>query len=411
MKRDRHSGIQWGRVLRRSAALFMVTVALWALLTAAGAGAAAEAFRALGEDGSLVSALLRAELGEVEGTGGPFDALNGLGRLVVGQSALLRSNEDAVAQWLSGALDGEDGAEQQPSPAPSADPSPAPEGEDPEDPANLPAVTTAPDDIIPRTLVPSSGSGYAQADGVYIYNATGLEVDAAALAAAPVNITLADTEEPQILIMHTHATEAYTPDGTDLYVQTDNSRTLDNTQNMVRIGEEMKAVFEEMGLSVIHDETPYDYPQYNGAYGRSGAGVEEYLAQYPSIKIVLDVHRDALIGEDGTVYKPLTTVDGQDTAQVMLVMGSPEAGDYPRWMENLTLAMKIQKSMNALYPTLARPITMRSSSVYNQALTNGSLLVEVGAHGNTLQEAIRGARLFARAAGQVLLGLEEDGGT
>ena len=404
MKRDRHSGIQWGRVLRRSAALLMVTAAVWALLTAAGAGAAAEAFKAMGEDGSLVSALLRAELGEVEGAGGPFDTLDQWGRLVVGQSVLLRSNGEAVARQLAG--DAYEGAEQTEQEDP-AEPSPTPEAEDPEDPANLPAVTTAPDDIVPRTLVPSSGSGYTQADGVYIYNPTGLDIDAAALAAAPVNITLGDPSEPQILIMHTHATEAYTPDGTDVYVQTDNSRTLDNTQNMVRIGEEMKEVFEEMGLSVVHDETPYDYPQYSGAYSRSGAGVEAYLEQYPSIKIVLDVHRDALIGEDGTVYKPLTTVDGQDTAQVMLVMGSPEGGDYPRWMENLTLAMKIQKSMNTLYPTLARPITMRSSSVYNQALTNGSLLVEVGAHGNTIQEAIRGARLFARAAGQVLLELEE----
>lgn len=404
MKRDRHSGIQWGRVLRRSAALLMVTAALWALLTAAGAGAAAEAFKALGEDGSFVSAVLRAELGEVEGTGGPFDTLDRWGRLVVGQSSLLRSNEETVAQWLAGGTGG-DGTEKEDQEDP-AEPSPTPETEDPEDPANLPAVTTAPDDIIARTLVPSSGVGYAQADGVYIYNTTDVAVDAAALASAQVNITLGDPAEPQILIMHTHATEAYTPDGTDIYVQTDNSRTLDNTQNMVRIGEEMKEVFEEMGLSVIHDETPYDYPQYNGAYGRSGAGVQTYLEQYPSIKIVLDVHRDALIGEDGTVYKPLTTVDGQDTAQVMLVMGSPEAGDYPRWMENLTLAMKIQKSMNTLYPTLARPITIRGSSVYNQALTNGSLLVEVGAHGNTIQEAIRGARLFARAAGQVLLELE-----
>lgn len=403
MKKDRHSGIQWGRLLRRGAALLMVTAALWALLAAAGAGAAAEAFRAMGEDGSLVSALLRAELGEVEGAGGPFDALDQWGRLVVGQSVLLRSNGDAVARQLAGDIPEETEETERETPE---TPAAIPEAEDPEDPANLPAVTTAPDDIIPRTLVPTSDSGYTQADGVYIYNTTGMSFDAAALAAASVNITLGDPSQPQILIMHTHATEAYTPDGTDIYVQTDNSRTLDNTQNMVQIGEEMKEVFEEMGLSVLHDETPYDYPQYNGAYSRSGAGVESYLEQYPSIRIVLDVHRDALIGEDGTVYKPLTTVDGQDTAQVMLVMGSPEAGDYPRWMENLTLAIKIQRSMNTLYPTLARPITMRGSSVYNQALTNGSLLVEVGAHGNTLQEAIRGARLFARAAGQVLLELE-----
>ena len=110
MKRDRHNGIQWGRVLRRSAALVMVTAALWALLAAAGAGAAAEAFRALGEDGGFVSAVLRAELGEVEGAGGPFDALDRWGQLVVGQSSLLRSNEEAVAQWLAGEMGG-DGTE------------------------------------------------------------------------------------------------------------------------------------------------------------------------------------------------------------------------------------------------------------------------------------------------------------
>ena len=400
MKRDRHSGIQWNRVLRRSAALLMVTAALWALLTAAGAGAAAEAFKALGEDGGFVSAILRAELGEVEGAGGPFDALDRWGQLVVGQSSLLRSNEDAVAQWLAGETDG-DGTENDGQEKP-AEPSPTPEAEDPEDPANLPEVTTAPDDIIARTLVPSAGVGYAQADGVYIYNTTDVAVDAAALASAQVNITLGDPAQPQILIMHTHATEAYTPDGTDIYVQTDNSRTLDNTQNMVRIGEEMKEVFEEMGLSVIHDETPYDYPQYNGAYSRSGAGVEEYLKQYPSIKIVLDVHRDALVGEDGTVYKAVTRIDGVDTAQVMLVLGSSEGGEHPNWMQNLSLACRIQESMNTLYPTLARPMTMRSSR-YNQQLSNGSLLVEVGTHGNTLQEALAAARMFARAAGAVLL--------
>ena len=121
---------------------------------------------------------------------------------------------------------------------------------------------------------------------------------------------------------------------------------------------------------------------------------------------MLDVHRDALVGEDGTVYKAVTRIDGVDTAQVMLVLGSSEGGEHPNWMQNLSLACRIQESMNTLYPTLVRPMTMRSSR-YNQQLSNGSLLVEVGTHGNTLQEALAGARLFARAAGQVLLGLKE----
>ena len=123
---------------------------------------------------------------------------------------------------------------------------------------------------------------------------------------------------------------------------------------------------------------------------------------------MLDIHRDALVGEDGTVYKAVTRIDGVDTAQVMVVVGRGQNGSNPHWMENLTLACKLQQGMNTLYPTLARPMTLRASS-YNQELASGSLLVEVGTHGNTLQEALAAARLFARAAGQVLLGLVESG--
>ena len=268
-----------------------------------------------------------------------------------------------------------------------------------------PETTAAPGDIVARTLVPTSPQGYVTAGGIYLYNRTGLDVDLAAAAAAPVNITLSG-DGPQILIIHTHGSEAYTPDGTDIYEPSDNNtRTLDENYNMVRVGDEMERVFTELGLSVVHDTTLYDYPRYSGAYDRSAEAVKRYLEQYPTIKIVLDVHRDALVGEDGTVYKAVTRIDGVDTAQVMLVLGSSEGGEHPGWMENLALACRLQESMNNLYPTLARPMTMRSSR-YNQQLCSGSLLVEVGTHGNTLQEALAAARLFARSAGQVLLELE-----
>lgn len=231
-------------------------------------------------------------------------------------------------------------------------------------------------------------------------------MDLAAAVAEPVEIALTG-EGPQILIVHTHGTEAYTQDGTDLYQPSDNNtRTLDEAYNVVRVGDEIERVFTEMGLSVVHDRTLYDYPQYNGAYDRSAQGVSAYLEQYPSIQIVLDVHRDALVGEDGTVYKALTEIDGVKSAQVMLVLGSSEGGEHPDWTANLALAAKVQQSMNNLYPTLARPMALRAAR-YNQQLSTGSLLVEVGCHGNTLQEALAGARLFARAAGQVLLGLKK----
>ncbi|MBM6722840.1 stage II sporulation protein P [Pseudoflavonifractor phocaeensis] len=383
--------IQWGRLLRRAAALFLATLAVWVLPLCTGAGAAS-ALRELGENPQFVAAALQAELG-LPSEEGPLAALDGWGRLAVGQSPLLLANGGGA---------GETGQEEEEVlDLPAGQPA-----RDLDDITALPETTAAPSDIVAQTLLPTSPEGYDVAGGLYLYNRTSLDVDLAAAAAAMVPITLPE-EGPQILIIHTHGSEAYTPDGTDVYTPSDNNtRTLDTNYNMVRVGTEMEKVFTEMGLGVVHDTTLYDYPQYNGAYDRSAQAVKAYLEQYPTIRIVLDVHRDALIGEDGTVYKAVTTVDGTSTAQVMLVLGSSEGGEHPNWMENLTLACKIQNGMNTLYPTLARPMTMRSSR-YNQQLCSGSLLVEVGTHGNTLQEALAGARLFARAAGQVLLGLEE----
>lgn len=384
--------IQWGRLLRRSLALFLATLAVWTLLVCSGGGSAANAFRSLGQDPGFVSAALSAELGQVAEDDGPLSGLSGWARLVVDQSPLLRGNGDAVAGHLDGS-------------APATPDLPAGQpAQDHDDISEPPPETTAaPEDIIARTLVPTSTQGYEVSGSLYLYNRTGLDVDLAAAAAAPVNIAL-PAEGPQILIVHTHGSEAYTPDGTDIYEPSDNNtRTLDENYNVVRVGDEMERVFTELGLTVVHDRTLYDYPKYNGAYDRSAEAVQRYLEQYPSIKIVLDVHRDALVGTDGTVYKPVLQIDGVKTAQVMLLVGTDDAGaSFPDWGEHLALAMQIQQQMNSLWPGLARPITLRTAR-FNQQLTKGSLLVEVGGHGNSLEEALAGARLFARSAAKVLL--------
>lgn len=231
---------------------------------------------------------------------------------------------------------------------------------------------------------------------------TGIEIDAAALAAATLTQSIAPASEgPQILIMHTHSTEAYTMDGEDVYTPTDTDRTDDPNYNMLRVGEEMKAVFESMGFSVIHDTNLYDYPSYTGSYARSLEGIRAMLEQYPSISVVLDVHRDSILNSDGTEYKAVTQVNGEDTAQVMLVVGTNDGGlEHPNWMGNLELAAKIQLYMSSIDPTLPRPVNLRSQR-FNQHMTPCSLLVEVGTSGNTLQEALRGARYFAQAAGTV----------
>lgn len=377
--------IHWGKVLRRSVALFLAVVALWLLGLTCDFGAACVR---LGESSAFVLAALRAELGTETWAEDAWSQLSQWDRLALGQSALLRT-ELPVSDA-----------------APDDTPQPTPSGstEDNAEPP-LPETTTAPEDIVERTLLAANTEGYLSSRGVSLLNYTDSDMDLQAMAAAQVTVALAQ-EGPQILIMHTHTTEAYTMDGTDIYQESDASRTTDENYNMLRIGDEMQKVFEEMGFTVVHDRTLYDYPQYNGAYTRSCAGVQAWLEQYPSIQIVLDVHRDALVGEDGTVYKAVTEVDGEKTAQVMMVVGTDSAGaEHPHWMENLALAVQVQQNLDEQWPTLARPITLRSSR-FNQQLTTGSLLVEVGSHGNTLQEALRGARLFAQAMGEALLELE-----
>lgn len=383
----------WGKVLRRAIALFLATLGLWILTLAADMDAAAQVLKRLGQSPQFVAAALRTELGEILLEKGPTGELDYWQRLVLGQSPLLKAGKGAVAAHLAG---GESLLPENPDPV---------EPDDPEDLNALPQTTTAPDGIKEQTLLPKSSQRYDSDGDVYIYNRTSQSVDVAALAAAPIEIELPD-QGPQILIMHTHGSEAYTQDGEDVYEETDPARTTDERCNMIRVGDEMEQVFTEMGLKVIHDRNLYDYPAYNGAYDRSKEAVEQYLKDYPTIQIVLDVHRDALVANDGTIYKTVTQVDGTKAAQILLVVGTDDGGlNHPQWRKNLTLAVKIQQTMNSLWPTLARPITLRTSR-FNQQLTTGSLLVEVGSHGNTLQEALSGARLFARAAGQILLELK-----
>ena len=388
-------GILVFRPLRWAIALFFGVFALWLLFLTCDPVAACIR---LGENSAFVASALQAELGPNRWDKDLWNELDPWQKLALGQSVLLQAASEPIARLRA----------DQPLP-PTVVPSPEPTlphaAEDLEE-IPLPETTTAPSDIIDRTLLPSDSEGYLSTQGVYLFNNTSKSLDMAALAKADISVTLEDPG-PQILIVHTHGSEAYTMDGVDIYQESDASRTLNENYNMLRIGDEMQAVFEGMGLTVVHDRTLYDYPQYNGAYTRSGDAIRAWLKEYPSIQIVLDVHRDALIGENGTVYKAVTEVDGEKTAQVMMIVGTDDLGqDHPHWKNNLALAVRIQQNLDRNWPSAARPITLRSSR-FNQQLTQGSLLVEVGSHGNTLQEALRGARLFAQAAGDVLLELKQ----
>ena len=376
---------RWAAIFRRSLALFLAAATLWLLWLTADFSAAGKALTGLADNAGLATALLTAEMGDIGS-----QPLAGLDKLAVSQSAMLSANLDTVARWLEDNETAQHPVESsRPEPSDSPSPSPSPSSD------TEVLTTTAPDDIIGRTMVPGSSTRYVSQDGIYIYNYTDYALDISRLLEDCPELKLSEAEGPQILIYHSHTTEAYTMDGTDIYVESDASRTTDPNFNMIRIGEEMKAVFEAAGLEVIHDDTLYDYPVYSGAYERSAKGIAGILEKYPTIQLVLDVHRDALTGSDGTVYK---TVAGTTPkcAQIMLVVGSDAGGQtHDGWRNNLSLAVGLQQKTLKDHGTLIRPIVLRSSR-FNQQMSSGALLVEVGSHGNTLREAITAARLFAQ---------------
>jgi stage II sporulation protein P len=384
------------RKLQRGAAALVVSgVVLWLVAVTASSPTAREAMTALGREGGLALALLESQLGRWE------DPLPAQTALAISQSPLLLAGREQVLA-LRRQAETDDGPDQtEPLPEPETPEDPAL----PEEPPAPPADPTAPfaDNGVPaRTLMPSSEAGYTVAGNVYINNRSdrtfGADIFDGTFSAA-----LSKDEGPQVLILHTHGSEAYTmPPGLE-YEPTSECRTTDCTCNVVRVGDELAGVLEAAGLTVVHDTTLHDYPEYSGAYDRSLTTAKAYLEQYPSIQFILDVHRDAISDGNGGMYKVVSDVAGQNAAQLSFVVGTDGGGlEHPLWQENLKLAAAITQCLAEDYPTLMRPITVRNSR-YNQHLTTGTLLVEVGAAGNSLDEALLSARLLGNALAEVIL--------
>lgn len=215
------------------------------------------------------------------------------------------------------------------------------------------------------------------------------------------NFTVSDTSEPQVLIYHTHTTESFEPFVRESFDPSFNYRTTDETKNMVMVGDAIQAELEAQGIGVIHVRTIHDYPSYNGSYGRSRESILPVLEQYPSIKVALDIHRDAISGE-GYAYQPYVEIDGKEAAQIMIISGCDDGTlDMPNYMKNFHFACTFQQKLESDNPGFTRPILFDYRH-YNQDLTTGSLLVEVGSHGNTLEQAQYAGQLIGRSLGELL---------
>ncbi len=293
-------------------------------------------------------------------------------------------------------------------PAPTEAPTASPEPE----PTVTPEPTASPEPTAAPTAAPEAASASRQLwepDAAVISttitwndplrNDTGYDVDAAPLLDREPDLDLSP-EGYQVLIIHTHGTEAFTPDGEDQYEAAGEYRTTDPDHSILKVGQALGQALEDCGLKVLVDTGLYDWPSYDGAYARSGDAIQAYLEEYPTIQVVIDLHRDA-IGDGDTIYKTVSDQLQPDAAQMMFVVGTDATLSHPDWRENLAFAMSLQGLLEEEYPHLMRPALL-SPNRYNQQLTPASVLLEIGAAGNTLREALTSAELFARAVGPAL---------
>lgn len=263
-------------------------------------------------------------------------------------------------------------------------PTPPSEGSaDTEEASSLPL----PDGMVAVQAVNLSRYDIGDTPPLLMVNETGYTAD---IATASQSVT---GKGGAVLILHTHGTEAYLPDGTEHYSEDEDFRSRNEAETVVAVGEAFAEVLRKAGIEVFHDTTMYDAADFENAYAASRAGAKAWLSKHPQIRYILDIHRDA-VAREGINCKTLCQGTGEPTAQVMLVIGTNEAGaNHPGWKTNLGLAASYQRELNT-YPTLARPVYLRKAS-YNQQLSAGAMLLEIGSAANTVTEAKNAAALAA----------------
>ncbi len=249
--------------------------------------------------------------------------------------------------------------------------------------------------VISQTI-DKSGATASYGD-VYIKNKTTKTVSIKEALSNKPNLKInLNSDEPQVLIVHTHATESYFPSLVEYYPKSWGERDNNPENNMVAVGKVIANALNTAGIKTVQSEVLHDKESYTGSYDRSRETIKSYLKKYPSIKVVIDVHRDAINEEDGDKIRPIVNIKNQTAGQIMIISGCQSGAitGYPNWQKNLRFSVGLQQKIEQTYPFLARPLFFAEKK-YNQDLCENSFLLEVGSQANLLSEAKYSAKLFS----------------
>lgn len=252
------------------------------------------------------------------------------------------------------------------------------------------------------------GSGGIKHENFYVKNTTGQDIDIASEMAKSPDITIKNTKEPQVLIVHTHTSESYMDEDSGFFYESFYPRSLDGTKNVTAVGKIITEKLIQNGINTIHSTVYHDNPTYNGSYARAAKTIKEILDKNPSVQIVIDIHRDSMGSKETGKIKPTFRYKDKKAAQLMIISGCDPDGSlgFPEWRKNLRLALRVQKYCETMFPGITRPLNF-SKVKYNENLTPGSLLIEIGSDANTLEEAVYTGAMLGEALSQLLKDIQK----
>ena len=254
-------------------------------------------------------------------------------------------------------------------------------------------------DFCCRIFEAQFGKSGIKCGNIYVKNRTGREIDFENYLSKTPKICIKNKKKPVVLIYHTHTSERYMDRDDGSFPRDFSPRTQDNSQNVVAIGDEIAKVLKRRGIEVIHDTTVHDYPNYNGAYTRSSRTVRECLKKNPGIQIAIDIHRDSMgSNKTGKIKPTFKTKDNKKAAQIMFISGCgiDKSMQFPNWDKNLTLSLNVQSICEKYFPGFTRELLIKNSR-YNQNITQGSMLIEIGSDMNTIEESKLSAQMLGES--------------
>ena len=251
------------------------------------------------------------------------------------------------------------------------------------------------------------GNSGIKCENFFVNNHANLDINFKEKLNRSLNFKLNKDDSPKVLVMHTHTSESYMDKDQGFYYKNTGFHSANNKRNVLLVGDAICESLENNKIKTIHSLKYHDTPMFTGSYRRSAETVSKILEKNPSIKVVLDIHRDTIECKDRKKVKPTFKVNNKKAAQIMIIAGCGTNGNlrYPNWEQNLSFALKIQREIETLYPGMTRPLLFTHAR-YNQHLTNGSILIEVGSDANTLEEAVYSGALIGIALARFLNNLE-----